>query len=186
MSEYFSRVTDSLNVLPLQASLLRQPELFGRRGARSCGPHLSMTDIWVRFRRFEDLTERSAFVTEHDSVWYPEAEAIPEIKPILFDLMRLVEGERLGGVLITKLPPGGRIAPHVDTGWHAGYYEKFFVPVQNEPGATFEWEDGVIAPRLGEVYWFRNDVSHWVENRSQADRISLIVCIRTPFRGGAR
>lgn len=180
----FLKIAENLNVLPLQMALVRQPELFGRRSARKDGyegsPHLAMSDIWVRYNHPDNLAAgMAAFNAEHDSVWYPEAAYIPEVRPICMHLMALVGGERLGGVLITKIPPGGSIAPHVDGGWHAEYYDKYYVPIQNDDGAVFGFEDGVIAPRLGEAYWFHNGRPHWVENNSQMDRISLIVCIRT-------
>jgi hypothetical protein len=182
MSRSFMKIAEGINVLPLQMALARQPELFGRRKQRAeayVSPHTAMTDIWVRYNDFKNYTDLATFNDEHDSVWYPEYHAIPQIRPIIFWLMNHVEGERLGGVLITKVPPGGRIEPHTDHGWHAEYYDKYYIPIQNDEGAIFGFEDGVIAPQLGEVYWFRNDVPHWVENNSNRDRISLIVCIRS-------
>lgn len=180
----FLKIADNLNVLPLQLALVRQPELFGRRSARKDGyegsPHTAMSDIWVRYNDPDNLAKgMEAFNSEHDSVWYPEAAYIPEVRAICLQLMAMVGGERLGGVLITKIPPGGEIAPHVDRGWHAEYYDKFYVPIQNDEGAVFGFEDGEIRPRLGEAYWFHNGRPHWVKNESSRDRISLIVCIRT-------
>jgi len=184
MSQYFERVTDSLFVLPLQARLHASPDLWGQRAYRraSAGsPHAGMVDIWARYRDFAEMTgDWDEFrMTPHDSVWYPEAEKIPELKPIVFDLMRIVEGDRLGAVLITKLPPGGEIKPHIDGGWHAGFYSKFYVPITDVPGQNFHWEDGFIAPKLGHAWRFDNSVPHWVTNESEQDRISLIVCIKT-------
>ncbi len=177
----FLKIADGLNVLPLQLALIRQPELFGRDNERATGysPHSGMSDIWVRYNDKKNLVEGKNFSDEHDSVWYPAYTCLPEIRPIIFWLMARVEGERLGGVLITKLPPSGRIEPHIDTGWHAEYYDKYFIPIQNDPGAIFGFEDGDIKPNIGDVYWFRNDNQHWVENNSQRDRIALIVCIRS-------
>lgn len=183
----FLKIAEGINVLPLQMALVRQPELFGKHTGRSdaySSPHSQMKDIWVRYNKFDNfLSSPATFNDEHDSVWYPEAALIPEARQIAMILMSMVGGERLGGVLITKIPPGGKIAPHVDRGWHAEYYEKYFVPIQNDEGAIFGFEDGIIAPRLGEAYWFHNGNSHWVENNSQRDRIALIVCIRT-HKGG--
>lgn len=180
----FQRVACDLRVTPLQVRLQSHPELFGLRGFRkvSAGsPHVGMTDIWARYRDFSDMTgDWDEFrLSPHESVWYPESEQIPELKPVVFDLMRLVEGERLGAVLITKLPPGEEIKPHVDGGWHAGYYSKFYVPVTDAPGQNFYWDDGHIEPKLGEAWRFDNSVPHWVKNESNEDRISLIVCIKT-------
>lgn len=184
MSEHFAKIATGLNVLPLQVALKRQPQLFGAHGYRRYSegsPHTQMSDIWVRYndvRKYPD-GDLSKFNDEHDGVWYPAYYALPQVRPLVFSIMALVEGERLGAVLITKIPPGGGIAPHIDGGWHAEYYEKYYVPIQNEPGATFNFEDGVIAPDLGDVYWFNNSVPHWVENNSSADRIAMIVCIRS-------
>lgn len=184
MSEGFSKLLLGVNVLPLQAALLRQPWLFGQHRGRAeayKSPHKSMTDIWVRYNALENFDPENPrnFNNEHDSVWYPAFYSLPQIREIIFPLMHAVEGERLGGVLITKLAPGGRIDRHVDAGWHAEYYDKFYVPILNDAGAVFGWDDGVIAPALGDVYWFRNDLPHWVENNSARERIALIVCIRT-------
>ena len=184
MSEYYAKVATDLDVLPLQRAILRQPKLFGKypqRGNFEGSPHCAMKDIWVRYNDIEPYLQRGnldGFADEHDSVWYPSAYAIPQVRKVVFDLMRIVEGERLGGILITKLPPGGKIEKHVDGGWHASYYDKYFVPILNEEGATFSFEDGVIHPKVGEAYWFNNAVPHWVDNNTDSDRIAMIVCIR--------
>jgi quercetin dioxygenase-like cupin family protein len=180
----FLKIADRVDVLPLQLALQRQPELFGRRGQRQYvpnSPHVGMTDIWVRYndcRPFEQSGSWSKFNDPHDAVWYPESAAIPEVRPLVFDLMARVQGERLGGVLITKLPPGGRIESHVDSGWHAGYYDKYYVAVKAPSKSYFGFPDGQIDGRDGDVYWFRNDVPHWVVNDSDDERISMIVCIK--------
>lgn len=184
MSEYYAKVADNLDVKPLQIALLRQPKLFGKytqRGDFEGSPHNEMKDIWVRYNDINPFIEKGSFVgfdAEHDSIWYPSAYAIPQVRKVVFDLMRIVEGERLGGILITKLAPGGKIEKHSDGGWHAEYYDKYFVPILNEEGAVFAFEDGVITPKVGEAYWFDNSVPHWVENNTDSDRIAMIVCIR--------
>jgi aspartyl/asparaginyl beta-hydroxylase (cupin superfamily) len=119
----------------------------------------------------------TGFCDEHEPMWYPVSFEMPEVFPVVTELMERVQAKRLGGVLITRVPPGGRIDPHVDHGWHAEYYDKYYVPILNNSGATFNFPDGAIAPKDGEVYWFRNDVPHWVINDSQTDRIAMIVCI---------
>ena len=172
-----------LDVSSLAKKLKDQPELFGKRTLRSDryeSPHKQMSDIWVRYNDYANLEKDPAsFNDEHESKWYPEAERIEEVFGIAEILMNLVEGTRLGGVLITKIPPDGEIKPHIDTGWHAGFYEKFYVPIANKEGAVFGFIDGEIRPDIGDVYWFRNDVTHWVKNDSNEDRIALIVCIKT-------
>ena len=185
MNEHYAKIADNLDVLPLQTALLRQPKLFGKypfRGTVEGSPHSDMQDIWVRFNDVTPYLEKGnlqGITDEHDSVWYQSDYAIPQVLKIVFDLMRIVEGERLGGILITKLPPGGKIEKHIDGGWHAEYYDKYFVPILNEEGATFSFESGVITPKVGEAYWFDNSVPHWVDNNSNADRIAMVVCIKS-------
>ena len=181
MKSHF-KIADDFDVQPLRESLGKHPELFGQHLQRAqmyLSPHSAMKDIWVRYNDIAKYTDLSTFNDEHDSVWYPAAQDIPEVKALCYRLMALVKGERLGGVLITKVPPGGRIEPHTDAGWHAEYYSKFYIPIQNEEGASFGFADGVIRPKLGEVWCFDNSVPHWVTNDSDQDRLSLIVCIRT-------
>jgi hypothetical protein len=93
--------------------------------------------------------------------------------------MSLVEGEELGAVFIVKLPAGKTIYPHCDSGWAAGYYEKYFIAVQVADGNTFEFPDGAFEPRMGDVYWFNNSVPHSYTNRSNYDTIMMIVTIRS-------
>jgi hypothetical protein len=179
----FRLIADNFNIAPLRERLQKNPELFGLydfRGTAYDSPHTKMRDIWVRYNDvlpFLEKGDMAGFADEHEPVWYPVATQMPEVFPIVTELMERVQAKRLGGVLITKVPPGGGIDPHVDRGWHAEYYDKYYVPILNSPGATFNFPDGAIAPNDGEVYWFRNDVPHWVINDSQTDRIAMIVCI---------
>lgn len=181
----FFKIAEGVDVEPLRLALERQPELFGRNGERKYAegsPHQVMSDIWLRYndRAPFDAGERpwSEFNDRHDAIWYPEAAHLPEARPIIFDILRLVEAEHLGGVLITKLPPGGTIAPHVDSGWHAEAHQKFYVAVQNDEGSVFGFPDGEIRAKQGDVFCFRNNVPHWVNNDSARDRLSMIVCAR--------
>jgi len=182
-SKSFFKLPFVVNVAQLCKSLERNSDLFDqhpeRRSAYS-SPHNGMTDIWVRYNAYDRFGD--GFNDEHVPVWYPCLRRIPQVLPVVFDIFQFVGGEMLGGVLITKLPAGGKIESHVDSGWHAGYYDKFYVPVKNAEGSVFCFEDGVIYPEIGSVYWFNNSVPHWVENNSNEDRISMIVCIRTMER----
>ncbi len=184
MSSY-KKLDLRLNVQPLKEALERRSDLFGKydyRATSEGSPHSEMKDIWVRYKDVAPHIKSgdfSSFANEHDSIWYQVYRDLPETKEIIFSVMNAVNGERLGGVLITKLPPGGKIKKHVDGGWHAEYYDKYYVPVKNEDGAIFSFEDGVIAPAEGDVYWFDNSKPHWVENNSDSERIAMVICIRT-------
>jgi hypothetical protein len=140
-------------------------------------PHSKMVDIWARYKDPAPHIasgDWSDFDSEHESVWL---EVVPFLKDICRDLMAKVKGKTLGGVLITKLPAGESIAPHVDSGWHAQTYDKYFLAVKNGIGSVFGFDDGLIESENGEVYKFDNSVKHWVNNNSAEDRIAVIICI---------
>lgn len=186
---HFLRVANMLPVAPLVALLEAHPELWGQFGWRKTiagGPHAQMTDIWVRYNAYSKLGP--GFNDEHDGLWYPAYDVLqPAIQPLISSLMALVDGERLGGVLITRIPPGAGIGKHRDAGWHVEYYDKFYVSLKSGPGAKFichEGEDDVLEPEVGECWRFDNRLPHSVQNDSAEDRITLIVCIRTEkYRG---
>ena len=176
----FAKMPFSVDVSGLKSAVLLHPELFDAHPERRVAygsPHNGMSDIWVRYN--SPYKKGLHFNDEHVAQWYPSVEFIPEVLPVVFDIFQRVGGEVLGGVLITKLPPNGTIEKHVDAGWHAGFYDKFYVPIQNAEGSLFCFDDGNIEAVEGDVYQFDNSVPHWVENNSDQDRISMIVCIRT-------
>ena len=176
----FNKLPINFDVRNLK-SFLSKCDLWDKNPQRRIGagsPHSGMVDIWVRFNDPTECIrtgEWSTFGLEHESVWL---EDVPDVKSIASKLMRYLGGVQLGGILITRLPKGGKIKPHTDIGWHAEYYDKYFVSIKNERGATFNFDDGVIEPTEGEVYAFRNDKNHWVENDSSSDRVAMIICIK--------
>jgi hypothetical protein len=183
---HFHKIYDGVDVAPLLGELDAQPELWDFHTARKdipAGPHSLMSDVWIRYRAIEELTERKHYKEPHLPVWYPAWHRLPALHPIVFDMMARTRGEILGGVLITRIPPGEGIAPHTDDGWHVDYYDKFYLSLRSEPGADFVCDGGgyleTLNPRPGEVYLFDNRKNHWVENESDSERITLIVCIRT-------
>lgn len=184
----FHLVAQGVDVTPLNLAIHQQPHLWNQHRERLTAPgtpHSEVSDIWVRYndvKPFEALGDYSKFNDEHDSVWYPAFYALPPIRRLVFDLMARVDGERLGGVLITKIPPGGKIAPHSDHGWHVDYYDKYYLSLESEPGANFYCGKEMICPKVGDCWWFNNKEEHWVDNTSGADRMTLIVCIRSHHR----
>lgn len=144
-------------------------------------PHADVRDIWVRYNAPENKGEN--FNDCHFPVWYPCVYELPESAAIALGIMAQVGGEHLSGVLITKIKKGGSVLRHIDKGWHASFYKKYFVAIKNRKGARLCFDAGYIEPDDGDVYCFDNSVDHWVENNSDEDRIAMIVCIRTAEQG---
>lgn len=173
----FSLIFSGLDVRSAINEINNNGHLFGELNARkNAGQvHAEMDDIWLRYGEIPQDGDYSKIANEHDSVWL---KGLSACKRLCFDVMALVDGERLGGVLITRLPVGGRILPHTDSGWHAEYYDKYYVPIKNEKGAKFCFDNGDIEPNIGDVWGFDNSHTHWVNNDSNSERIAMIICIK--------
>lgn len=156
-----------------------QPDVWNRYDARLVkdGPHEHVSDIWVRYNAVEKLGT-PAFAEPHTAVWYPVVQQIPAVYQIVMKLVRELGALQLGGVLVTRIPAGKECKPHIDRGWHAGFYEKFAVQLASAPGQAFCFDDARLSAEPGDLYWFRNDVKHWVVNPTTEDRMTLIICLR--------
>lgn len=172
---YIRTVAQGQNVLPLHWALLEHPELWDQETARTApkdSPHYGLHDIYIRYS-----ADKPQDYEAHDSSWYPASFLLP-VRELIFPLMAYVQGERLGAVLISKVPPGKKVKPHTDGGWHAGYYEKFGIQIASAPGQAFCYKGEQLVTKPGDVFWFDNSQEHWVENESAYDRITMIVCIK--------
>lgn len=175
-------LASGFEVAPLVAQIDRSPDVWNRHTMRTEAyetPHSAVSDIWVRYNAWEHWTgDVAAFNGPHVSSWYPVADEIPAVRGLVDAVVAHVGGGALGGVLITRIPAGGEVKPHVDHGWHAGYYEKFAVQLKGDPRQAFCFEDSRLSPDPGDLYTFDNSKLHWVTNDSDAERITLICCIR--------
>ncbi len=152
-------------------------------------PHRDATDIWLRWNEVNLLPPGAEHKMDTDQlvralddcevVAYPAWAAMPYTRNVVLDLMRHVEGVRLGRVMLTRLPHGSKIHPHADAGAPAWYYERYHVVVGCGDGPNkFRIGDEWVDMRPGSVWWVNNEVEHEVLNESGADRIHLIVDIR--------
>lgn len=170
------KIADGLNVSKLLWALQANPQLWDSINSRTeppDSPHHGLSDIWARYAPPETAGQDGP----HESVWYPAADLLP-VRDLVFPLMAHVQGEQLGGVLLTKIPAGRTCRPHSDHGWHARFYDKFAIQVQSSPGQEFHFEGESLVTMPGDVFWFDNAHTHWVTNDSDFDRITMIVCIK--------
>ncbi len=179
------KIAQGIDTVPLLLALQNQSHWWNQHKARKEAdgtPHAAMSDIWLRYNDvapYEARGDFTGFNDAHESVLYPSWFALPQIRPLVYALMAKVEGTRLGGVMITKIPPGGVIEPHRDSGWHAEYYNtKLYVVLQSNPQCVNTVEDEAVVMNTGDVWFFDNLKVHSVENNGPEDRITLIVCIR--------
>lgn len=169
-------IGSGINVSGIYWKLLEHPEFWNEHTTRTespDSPHHGLDDIWARFGE----AERAADGEAHDSKWYPSADALG-IKQICYDIMHSVQGDELGGVLITRIPAGKRCKPHTDPGWHARRYQKYALQITSAPGQKFCFEGEELETKPGDLFWFDNQYLHWVENPTNYERITMIICIR--------
>lgn len=174
-------IASGLNVQPLVKAIDEHPELWDVHRMRTehpQSPHHDLSDIWIRYNAWENWKgDRLKFNSDHESVWYPASSVLP-VKPLIFEVMHLMQGERLGGIFITKIPSGKDCKPHIDQGWHSRYYEKFAVQLKSNSEQAFQFEGEKLVTAPGDLFWFDNAYKHWVTNPTNEDRMTLIITLR--------
>lgn len=172
----------AFDVSVLQAQLQAQPQVWDTirlRTEHPQSPHREVSDIWLRYNPIENFHgDMQAFNAEHTPEWYPVSESLPAACALAAQVMQDQGALELGAVLITKIPTGCQVYPHIDQGWHARYFEKFAVQIKGHPHQAFRFEGEKLVTHDGDLFWFDNAYPHWVTNDSDEDRITLIVCIR--------
>lgn len=175
-------LASGFDVSPLLEQIAAHPDLWNRHRQRIemyGTPHGGVSDIWVRYNDWANYTgDWPAFHEEHESVWYPCITQIPAAWSLCRKVQRFIGAKTLGGVLITKVPPGGRVEPHVDGGWHAAHYDKYAVQLMGNAQQGFHFEDSELRAEPGDLYTFDNSRLHWVTNDSDSDRMTLILCLK--------
>lgn len=181
--KHFFKIAQGIDVSKLGLELTLNPQLWNQYNNRKDfdgSSHKVTSDIWVRYNDPKNLDlGYDKFTSEHDSVWYPAYDNLPSLRPIIFGLMAKVESVRLGGVLITKIPPGGHVLPHSDSGWHPEYYNvKVYVPIFSNPQVINRVEDEQVIMAPGDAWYFNNLQEHEVINNGNTERVTLIICYR--------
>lgn len=178
--KHFLRIAQGVDTMPVLNALAVNPDLWDENTLRTTHPgtaHAQVSDIWIFFNAIP--ADPTTVIDDKDVIPYRGWDALPQLRPIVFDLMRRVEGTRLGRVIISRMRPGAIITPHVDGGAPATYYSRYQIALQSEAGCLFHAGDETVNMRTGEAWWFDNQQTHSVVNNSADDRISVIVDIRT-------
>jgi hypothetical protein len=188
----FHKVAENIPVQGLLHQVTRHKELWNANTFRTTfpnTPHVDVEDIWLRFSAPENCTTTTKVIGDGDPVWYPAASVLTEARPIILDLMRGMGAYQLGRVLISRVPPGGKILPHRDNAGdyvHAPDVARYHIVLQGHPGSLYmcgEPEEGdgaveTVQMLTGEVWWFDAHKLHWIHNNSDDDRIHMLVDVR--------
>ncbi len=170
------------DVSGLKTQLGTHPEVwnaFRIRTEHPRSPHRETMDVIVRYNPIENYRgDMQAFNAEHVGQWYAVADTLTEAKRLAEAIAADHDAKEMGMVLITRIPAGKQVYPHVDGGWHARHYEKFALQIQGNEHQAFHFEEEELVTRDGDLFWFDNAFPHWVTNNSDEDRMTMIVCIR--------
>lgn len=142
------------------------------------GPFGDTETVFLRFPPASVTELEHGARDQHECVWMDGMNQLPAARPLIFDLARLVEAERIGRVMINKLRPGGRIFPHADTPAHAEYWERYHYVIHASPGCQFRCGEETVYMPPGTLWWFQNAIEHEVVNNSAEERIHMIVDLR--------
>ena len=178
---HFCKIADGLDVVPVLNALAVNPHLWNAHDLRTThpeSPHQQGDDIWFWFN--PEHEDPRGVIDDLDCVPYPAWDKLPQVRNVVLDIMRRVEGTRLGRVIITRLAPGAAIPAHIDDGAPATYYTRYQLALQSLPGALMKIGEEVVNFRMGEVWQIDNRTEHSVVNNSADDRIALIIDVRGP------
>lgn len=177
----FCKIASGMDFTKLLLRVQQHPELWNQNTLRTLHPttpHSDVDDIWLRFNDLTIHEDLHGVVNDHENLNYPAWWILPEAQDIAYNLMAFAKGQRLGRVMISRLPPGKRILPHEDGGSCADYYDRFQVQLQSLPGCIFRAGDETISMATGDIWWFQNAKEHEVVNNSADDRYAMVVDIR--------
>lgn len=184
--QYFFRLVEGIRVLPLMAAIARQPKLWNSDNCRrefAETPHAATDDILLRFTDTgPNGTLRNSVSNYADCLEMidrPVMAQLPDVKSEILNIMRLVNGSRLGRVIVTRLGSGKKILPHSDVlGEYSKYYTRYHLVLQGMPGSMFNCGDETVNMLTGELWWFDASSEHSVINNSKDDRIHMLIDVR--------
>lgn len=104
----------------------------------------------------------------------------PRWEPLLGPLLEPITTAHFGAngkiirLMIVRLFPGYRVAPHIDDLAVLHVSHRVHIPVRTSGSVVFVVADQVIPMREGHIVEINNQRSHYVTNAGKADRIHLI------------
>lgn len=187
MRENFA-IIGKIDPAPLLAKLSEHPEIWDMEQERQRhpgSPHAQAQAIFLRWAERRELYEDrvQAVFRDLDAVDYPASKILmPEagvVTRAVLSFLGDMEAE-IGRVMITKLPPKGRITAHMDEGLYADHYDRFHVCLQGDAGNLYYCGGTSLNPAPGDAFWFNHKLTHHVENQGDVNRIHLILDIVAP------
>ena len=171
----FIRVAHGLNVKPLLKLLDDKPELWTEITARQSttnSPHKDTECIYVR-----GPLKMSVYYVMWDtgSYDYPCMKYLePALVPLMRPILKKLQVEDMGRVLIVNLKPSGHVTKHNDQGTYADHYSRFHLVLKTNQWCSQTCGDQKQKFEVGEVWWFNHKKVHTADNVGTTDRVHII------------
>ena len=183
---HFTMIADEVDVSRLLAQIDARPQIWNVRPERRTGdsPHRETDDVWYRYATEAAMKEPGFSQKPHKSVWWPASKITPAVSEVTIDIWDALDypchRHKLGGVLMTRIPPGKQVYAHNDRGtWHAEHYTtKVWVTLRGNDQCVNTVEDEAMVWKPGEAWSHDNLLVHSVRNSGESERIVLILCFR--------
>lgn len=108
-----------------------------------------------------------------DAIDYPYD--LPCTRATILHALALLPVKEVGRVFVVSLRAGGHIVAHADEGAYAAHYSRMHVSLQSDEGNEFRCGEETIHMLPGTVWTFNHHVEHEVWNRSDRERIHIII-----------
>jgi len=105
-----------------------------------------------------------------------DIELLSLLEPIISDLEHLHNGTR-GMVLLIKLKAGQSIPPHHDSGEYLMLSRRHHIPIVTTSDVFFGVGSETVSMQAGECWEINNSRIHFVNNKSEIDRVHLLIDI---------
>jgi quercetin dioxygenase-like cupin family protein len=175
--EHFRHVA-TLDAAPLAAAVAENAARFGDLTFRQKAPGSAHPDTETIYLRMPAEITAETIFEGLDAVSYPAWEIAP-LREVAERIADATQG-RLGRVMVIKLKPGGRIAPHVDEGGYALATARFHLVIATNPGAWLEAGGERVHMAAGELWWFDKHAPHRGANEGATDRVHMVIDLFLP------
>ena len=188
--DYFRKLDLDPVTAPLVRALEKRPELWEQDRYWKHHPQPTFAQVDSIIARFPDRAPygfknenaRIEYNAKHD--WkecynQPVALVLPEAHALAMQLMSAIGGERLGRILINKLPPKSLIPWHSDIAKELKYYDRYHIVLKSNPDTFLQIGTEKCVMPVRSVWWFENAFEHTAYNGGDTDRWHMIVDIRS-------
>jgi GNAT superfamily N-acetyltransferase len=165
------------NIDALKASLDAYPFLWDMETGRQAYAGSAHTISRSILLRWGHERNQVAAMRELICHWRPEYLHLHKsLSGLIAWIDTVTQSQGLGRVMLTRLPPGGRISEHQDEGPYADLYERVHLCIDASLGENYFYvgKDHFI-PAPGELWWLNHKQPHSVHNNGIIPRIHLIV-----------